>query len=1248
MLSQYFGRCAICLITFIFSIRAHAQVTTVKNGNWSSPSTWSTGVVPDINSGQIIVNHVITIPDTTFTIDNVVINNKLTIASGAAVTLANSEEPEDLVIDPGGSLDVYGTLVARASPTLVTTATNTNFYNGSVYRHDSDSSSVIPLATWDSNSTLEITGLVSGPFAFASANLDQAFGNFVYDCPGQTSLIVNFSGRLRNVAGNFTVRNTNGNYLRLAATQDLDLTIGGDVLIEGTSRVWFSMSAADNNLYVGGNFSYLSTSGSISYFTTTGHAAVTIAGDVEIDSPGRISLASGTDAGVSEVTLKNDLRILAGGIESASDNATSSITFSGTGTQQFYRSPLATITGRLNYTVESLSILDIGESVLSNSLDGSVTIRGKLLTAWTGAAGAIEKSASGNMNLAGEVVFEPGSEIEYNGSAPQYLGISHPYSFQVNTIFNNPAGVTLLEDMQANDISVLQGTVSVGAHTVHTAGDVAVDETAEWITEGSLIMNGSTDQSISMAGNTLHDLSIQSSGGGNVQLTSPLYLTGILSISSTNSDLISDGNLVLRSLSQTESASIASLSSGNSIIGDVTVERYMDGIGRTYRYLSSPVQSATVSSWMDDFPITGTFDDPSTGPGIRSANPSMFYYDETHGGLNEGWLPYPVSGLAVENLLGTGLGFCVFIREAETPTVCDVTGQINQGEISLPVMFTDTGDDDADGWNLVGNPYPCAIAWNKEGGWQSESVSSGIAIRDNVIDGFRYSDGTVGDVPGGVIAMGQSFWVKTTGSNPSLVVNESAKTTGESNFYRKKENVDYIEIALNGNTVSDKAFLRKRKGAKIGLDNFDVQKLENDHLTLSIVADNARLAISAVDEMPCEFDVPVTIKLNGVSSTTMEISVNTFGLFENAKLSLYDSKEGITHDILNSAYSFSVSSQDDLNSRFRLHIKSLVPDDRQIIAPAFICEKDALTVGLQNPQSGINYFLMVGNSGASFEWEDSSNSFQVPAAFLPEGANQFFVVGKSLCSERTVSDTIPVEKVTIPSPVAEGNFHCLDGSVNLSVKNPVSELTYHWYNTLSSDEVISNGPVFETPYLSKTKTYYVSASDSNGCESDRVVASAEIVHYDSLTLQLIDGMLMSNIENGNSWFFNDNVIENEHSDHIVPAADGVYKVVVSNGPCTQEALFAYPPPSLLSERKHAPVLYPNPCSDWLKLAVYGGVCPEIIDILSTTGCSVAYLCDRAFSEDDCFLSLEKLPSGIYFLQIRSEEEGYEFIRFVKL
>jgi hypothetical protein len=206
-----------------------------------------------------------------------------------------------------------------------------------------------------------------------------------------------------------------------------------------------------------------------------------------------------------------------------------------------------------------------------------------------------------------------------------------------------------------------------------------------------------------------------------------MKLRGILQIESLNTTVRSDGNLTLLSTSDSGSGSarVGPLPAGSGILGDVSVQRYMGAEGRIYRYISSPVQDASVASLMDDFAVTGRFDDPTTVNVSNSKNPSLYYYDESQGSLQSGWKPYPTMGFAKDNPLIPGVGYCALIREAANPLVWDVNGALNQGDIVLPTAMTNNMQP-SNGWNLVGNPYACTIDWDIVGpnGWTKQKYLS--------------------------------------------------------------------------------------------------------------------------------------------------------------------------------------------------------------------------------------------------------------------------------------------------------------------------------------------------------------------------------------------------------------------------------------------------------------------------------------------------------------------------------------------
>ncbi len=1230
----------LCLAAIALCVceKVNAQViVSVKDGDWSSDTTWDGGV-PNPDS-QVTVSHNVTIPSaSTLSVNNVNVtdNGRLNVSSGAMVTILPGGT---LTLSGTGTLDVNGTIICSNNASLTgTTAINATFGDGSVFRTNSSTGSAIPLATWAPGSTLEITGLTGGG---TFSNLNQHFGHVIYDCPAQ-GLFVEFGGQLTSIAGNFTVKNTNNNFLRLADSQNLNLTIGGDFIIEGASRVWCSATTQNNRLSIGGNFIYRSTSTSTSYFTTRGRAFVTIEKNLEINSAGTIRLSSETEHGLTELILKGNLLLLNGAMLASSLTTNSSLIFSGNDTQHFIRESTGTMSGRLNFIVNSNSAVDIGTSVISNTNGGSLEVYGKLITGWGGASGAIHKATNGNINIAGDISFYPESIVEYKGAVPQFIGNSVPGFDGVTMIINNFFGVSLLNDIQTGNLIVENGDLNLGQYSIPVSGDVSF-QNGTIAGAGSLTFNGSTTQSLSANGHTIQNITIDKSGGSSVILTTPVLLTGLLSVLSGNSEVVSNGNLTLVSSSQ-ETASVGILPDGSSITGNVTVQRFMKAIGRKYRYISSPVKNATVASLMDDFPITGIFNNPSTGPGMSSGNPSMFFYDEEHGGLNDGWKPYPSTGNSEDNLLTPGLGYSVFIREAVNPTIWDVTGTLNQGDFPFPVTYTPTGDPDADGWNLIGNPYPCAIRWGSAG-WQRDNVSMGIAVRDNERGGFRYWDDDVGELTNGLIASGQSFWVRTTGNDPQLTLHETAKVTDGATFYRKRNTLDYIELEVKVNDLSDKTFLRLREGAAGALDNYDTPKLLNDFLSLSFVTDdNVSVAINAVGEISCHLEIPVKISMVQASNK-VTFAVNGFGLLEGSDFHLYNAITGekIKIDKAGSTLVFpsGMTSVDVLT----LIIDSPMPGEAEVTVPHKLCGQDSLVIQVQ-PQKGIMYKLMYEGEEITTGFNQSSGSFVVPGKNLTEGYNSFQLVAMSACATRTMNELLRVEKIITRPPEVKGDVACQSGSMTLMAGDDLSIRDYHWYKTEEDTVLLYSGARYVTPILTKSRTYYVSSLDSNGCQSARMPVVAEIIAYDSVTITLSDGIMVSSYAAGNQWYFEGEILPGEDQQTLVPDKPGIYSVKVALGYCEPEVKFDF----VVTDVEYSPgtiniQVYPNPSHERLFIRFRLPLI-ELFNVLSSDGTPVNYICSAGPEHESWEINTAHWPSGLYMLCFRIADD-HSFIRIVK-
>ena len=225
---------------------------TQKSGNWNDASIWqryngSTWVTatnaPTSSDGQIKIKtgHTVTVTSNV-TVDQVVIeeNASVIIADGVDFSVNNGS---------GTDLKVYGRLRKEGSARILykgSGTTTSHFYNGSRFQL-AGTNKYILVATWDDSSTIEILGAIGGDMT-DTYHTDQEFGNFIWDCPSQTSNVY-FSGNLTKIDGSFELKNSNGYEVRLTGTagDDPTITVKGDIKISGGI---LNLTSGDNNVYL--------------------------------------------------------------------------------------------------------------------------------------------------------------------------------------------------------------------------------------------------------------------------------------------------------------------------------------------------------------------------------------------------------------------------------------------------------------------------------------------------------------------------------------------------------------------------------------------------------------------------------------------------------------------------------------------------------------------------------------------------------------------------------------------------------------------------------------------------------------------------------------------------------------------------------------------------------------------------------------------------------------------------------------
>ena len=383
------------------------QFRSKSGGPWDQTWVWEQSIdggaswvaatsVPNANSSVQIQNgHTVTVSAANALANDLTVDGSLTISSTYSLTLS-------------ATAAINGTLTIQNTGTIVKGTGNITFNSGSTYVHARDGGT-IPTSVWDVNSNCNITGITGT----VPTGLGQTFGNFTWNCTGQTGNIA-LAGALTTINGNFTVSSTN-------VTNQLQLRGNGGAL------------------NVNGNFSL--TSGILNLNTGTGTSTMYLAGN--FTHTGGTLTESGGGNGI--------------------------VVFDGT-TQQLYTSG-GTVSNTVNFTVNSGAILQMGTGASPSTISGAgtFTLSNGATLGITSPAGIVSLgTAAGNIQSTVGRSFSTSANYIYNGTAAQATGTGLPTNLVTPSVLtiSNSAGVSL------SAATTTSGTVNLISGTLTTTSNL--------------------------------------------------------------------------------------------------------------------------------------------------------------------------------------------------------------------------------------------------------------------------------------------------------------------------------------------------------------------------------------------------------------------------------------------------------------------------------------------------------------------------------------------------------------------------------------------------------------------------------------------------------------------------------------------------------------------------------------------------------------------------------------------------------
>jgi hypothetical protein len=359
------------------------------------------------------------------------------------------------------------------------------------------------------------------------------------------------------------------------------------------------------------------------------------------------------------------------------------------------------------------------------------------------------------------------------------------------------------------------------------------------------------------------------------------------------------GDLIIES-NATGDASLIDLGTVSFTTGTAHVERYLsDG---EWHLISSPVSDAFSGMFLNDY---------------------LQYHSENTNLYTE-IIPTNVS-------LNIMQGYALWTVDG-APTTETFIGSTNTGNKSINFTKTDLPNNDDEGWNLIGNPYPSAIDWDLV--TIPENLSGAIWVFDpglGAMGSYRYyiNGGGVANTTTQYIPSGQGFFVRATGGNGSLQLTNSIRTHNSQGFYKESDNIQtdntLLVIKASNGEITNQMAIRFDLSSTSNYDRlFDVPCILSsspDVPNLFSILENQKMSINTFPKISGSETVSFYVQMTESNEIILKAEqINTIPA--EYPIYLEDVTAQVYQDLrLNNEYSFHCI-QDNVKE-FKIHFKDV-------------------------------------------------------------------------------------------------------------------------------------------------------------------------------------------------------------------------------------------------------------------------------------------------------------------------------------
>ncbi len=387
-----------------------------------------------------------------------------------------------------------------------------------------------------------------------------------------------------------------------------------------------------------------------------------------------------------------------------------------------------------------------------------------------------------------------------------------------------------------------------------------------------------------------YDLTIES--GASLSVAGYLTVNGTLTNSAGTSGIV---------IESTSSSNGSLLTDTDGISG--TVKRYLEG-GK-WHLITAPVSGATATSiYFGGTPevyLKSYNENDDTWTYITDASASMY--------LGQGFATWVQTGNnATGSFLGSMKATDLTLTSASTP----------------PLAFTDASH----GYNLIGNPFPCALDWD-QGGWTRTNIDGTAYVWK---DGSNYLTRNLygqGSLTNGIIPVGQGFFIQATSASPSVTIPKLARVHNAQAYHGSESGENdppYAIFNVIHQDQNDELWVTFSEDASDEYDHGrDSHKRFGDGTApqLYINHNNNKLSIAAFSllnnssrTLPLHFEA----RTNGEHALVLNEQLN----LDEVDIILEDLKTGDIQDMkADTAYVFTGATYHS-NDRFLLHFNPVI------------------------------------------------------------------------------------------------------------------------------------------------------------------------------------------------------------------------------------------------------------------------------------------------------------------------------------